>query len=250
MQAIQASQFEDLFEEHLRLYDSDRDMVAQDQHDQDQIAVQVREANREFTRANKGDSSTKDREKALQELENGYIKYKEIISNLEVGRKFYNDLARIVGRFRDDCKAFVHQRRMEASQIEAYVHLSLRLLFLLTQDSEISSVAAMASLNISQSHLRPQPQPTDQHPRYNPAQNVPIQQLPAQVQPEPVHSPRPSVTREPLTAPQPTRANVAPPQVPTPGMWSPEMGIRFAGAGPSPPAQPGQWDPSKGVRFS
>lgn len=123
MQAIQASQFEDLFEEQLRLYDSDRDMVTQDQHDQDQVAEQVREANREFTRANKGDASTKEREKALQDLENGYLKYKEIISNIEVGRKFYNDLARIVGRFRDDCKAFVHQRRMEASQIEAYVPL-------------------------------------------------------------------------------------------------------------------------------
>ncbi|GMG10961.1 unnamed protein product [Aspergillus oryzae] len=118
MQAIQASQFEDLFEEQLHLYDTDLEMVTQEQHEQDQISAQVREANRAFTRAHTGDASTKEREKALQELENGYLKYKEIISNIEVGRKFYNDLAKIVGRFRDDCKAFVHQRRMEASQIE------------------------------------------------------------------------------------------------------------------------------------
>lgn len=121
MQAIQASQFEDLFEEHLRLYDSDRDMLAQERKDQEQLSEQLQEANRSFTRAHKGDASTKDREAALQDLENGYLKYKEIISNLEVGRKFYNDLAKIVGRFRDDAKAFVHQRRMEASQLEAYV---------------------------------------------------------------------------------------------------------------------------------
>lgn len=119
MQAIQASQFEDLFEEHLRYYDSDRDMLAQEQRDQDQVSDQVRQANQMFTRAHKGDTSTKERELALQDLENGYMKYKEIISNLEVGRKFYNDLAKIVGRFRDDAKAFVHQRRMEASQLEA-----------------------------------------------------------------------------------------------------------------------------------
>lgn len=125
MQAIQASQFEDLFEEQLRLYDTDQDMVVQEQHDQDEIAAQVHEANAEFTRANRGDASTKEREKALQQLENGYLKYKEIISNIEVGRKFYNDLARIVGRFRDDCKGFVHQRRMEASQMEEYVSLAL-----------------------------------------------------------------------------------------------------------------------------
>lgn len=121
MQPIEARQFEDLFEEKLHLYDSDLEMLAQERNDQDQIAAQVREANRAFTRARKGDSSTKEREKALQELENGYLKYKEIISNIEVGRKFYNDLAKIVGRFRDDCKAFVHQRRMEASQMETYV---------------------------------------------------------------------------------------------------------------------------------
>lgn len=87
----------------------------------------MREANRKFTRAHKGDASTKERETALQELENGYLKYKEIISNLEVGRKFYNDLANIVGRFRDEAKTFVHQRRMEASQLEAYALSSLSL---------------------------------------------------------------------------------------------------------------------------
>lgn len=119
MQAIQAGQFEDLFEDSLRLYDSDHDMLAQERRDQEQISDQVREANLAFTRAHKGDASTKERETALQELENGYLKYKEIISNLEVGRKFYNDLAKIVSRFRDDAKAFVHQRRMEASQLEA-----------------------------------------------------------------------------------------------------------------------------------
>jgi programmed cell death 6-interacting protein len=52
---------------------------------------------------------------------------------------------------------------------------------------------------------------------------------------------------EPLTAPQPTRAPVAPPAVPTPGMWSPEMGIRFGGGNSR--GQPGQWDPSDGIRF-
>jgi programmed cell death 6-interacting protein len=120
MQPIEASQFESLFESQLCLYDPDLEMLAQERSDQDQIAAQVREANRAFTKARKGDSSTKAREKALQELENGYLKYKELISNIEVGRKFYNDLAKIVGRFKEDCKVFVQQRRMEASQLEVY----------------------------------------------------------------------------------------------------------------------------------
>ncbi|KAJ6085885.1 hypothetical protein N7486_010166 [Penicillium sp. IBT 16267x] len=248
MQTIQASQFEDLFEEQLRHYDSDRQMLAQEQKEQEQISEQVREANRAFTQAHRGDTSTKERETALQDLENGYLKYKEILSNLEVGRKFYNDLAKIVSRFRDDCKAFVHQRRMEASQLEA----------------DISNVTAMSSLHISQPHLR---QPTHQPGRthHAPTYAAPPPSQPPSQPPPPVHT-RPSEPVAPLTAPQPLRAAVPPPSVPTPGVWSPNMGIRFDSAGappgmapstgtgavpaPATRAQPGTWDPSQGVRFS
>ncbi|PLB37277.1 putative pH signal transduction protein PalA [Aspergillus candidus] len=227
MQPISAGQFEELFEDQLRTYDSDLAMVTQEQHDQDQIAAQVREANRAFTRAHTGDASTKEREKALQELENGYLKYKEIISNIEVGRKFYNDLAKIVGRFRDDCKSFVHQRRMEASQME----------------SDISSVTAMASLNISPPHLRPYNNAPPAQPIPQPVPQAAPQPPPQVVHPpvQPPVQPSPAARSEPLTAPQPTRANSRPPMAP--GMWNPEMGIRFGG-------QPGTWDPSKGVKFS
>ncbi|CAG8379708.1 unnamed protein product [Penicillium salamii] len=256
MQPIQASQFEDLFEEELHLYDTDREMLAQERRDQDNLSAQVREANRAFTGAHKGDASTKERETALQDLENGYLKYKEIISNIDVGRKFYNDLAKIVGRFRDDSKAFVHQRRMEASQLE----------------TDISNAAAMASLHITQPHLRQQPQqPARQHHSPSPYSSAPSQP-PAQPLP-PVA--RPVETAPPLTAPQPVRAPVAPPPVSTaampggmPGMWSPEMGIRFGSAGIPPGATPAApapapapasnhprpqqttWDPSQGLRFS
>ena len=118
MQPIQASQFEDLFEKQLHVYDSDLHLLAGEREQQEQIIMRVSEANRAFTRARRGYSSSEEREKALQELENGYMKYKEIISNIEVGRKFYNDLAKIVGRFREECKSAVHQRKVEAQQME------------------------------------------------------------------------------------------------------------------------------------
>ncbi|EPS28946.1 pH-response regulator protein palA/RIM20 [Penicillium oxalicum] len=266
MQAIQASQFEDLFEDHLRLYDPDHEMLAQERREQEQISLQVREANQAFSRAHTGDASTRERETALQELENGYLKYKEIISNLEVGRKFYNDLAKIVSRFRDDSKTFVHQRRMEASQLEA----------------DISNVAAMSSLRLTQPHLhQASPSPARPHHQIPPSSYSGLVSGPAESQAQvlsspqaapqhlvpgpvsaPMHSPRPSGgAAAPLTAPQPVRAAVPPPSVPTPGMWSPEMGIRFdsagvppgANAGPAPASakgQPGTWDPSQGLRFS
>ena len=124
MQKIEPADFEKLFEERLQDYDIDRAMLEEEQEDQDELSSRVREANAAFGDARKGDSSTRERGKALQELENAYLKYKEIRSNLEVGRKFYNDLANIVTRFRDSCKAFVNQRRMEASHMESYNNLS------------------------------------------------------------------------------------------------------------------------------
>lgn len=56
---------------------------------------------------------------------------------------------------------------------------------------------------------------------------------------------------EPLAAPTPTRASVGP------GMWTPEMPIRFAAVptaagGTRPangPSQDGRWDPTKGLKF-
>lgn len=241
MQPIEASQFENLFEEHLHLYDSDIDMVAQERTEQEQLETQVREANNNFNRARRGDTSSKEREKALQELENGYAKYKELIGNIDVGRKFYNDLAKIVGRFRDDCKSFVQERRMEASQLEKYVRtLSLEWPKKTDNESDITNATAMAALNISSHHPIHQQQPIQSQP--------PAPQPPA---------------AQPLTAPQPTRANAAlpPPVTNTGGIWSPDMGIRFGGPLPAPGStQPGRqgnagasagtWDPSKGMRFS
>lgn len=122
MQKIDPAQFETLFEERLELYDNDREMVLEEQAKQKQAVAELKEANTAFTTARKGDLSTKKREQALQRLENGFIKYKEVVSNIDTGRKFYNDLASIVSKFNTDCKDFAYQRRVEAGQIESYVY--------------------------------------------------------------------------------------------------------------------------------
>ena len=213
MQKIEPAQFETLFERRLERYDPDRQMVLDEEEEQKQLECQVQEANKDFLLARKGDSSTKEREQALQRLENAYFKYKEIVNNLNTGRKFYNDLANIVNRFRDDCKNFAYQRRVEAGQWE----------------SDLSS--GMSSLSLRQT-----------------------QNLQEQKQRElPPYNTRPPAA-EPLTAPTPTRAQVAQPQ---PGMWNPEMGIKFGGSGPNgvngasgqKAVKGGQWDASRGVNF-
>jgi programmed cell death 6-interacting protein len=219
MQKIEAAQFESLFEQRFEAYEPDREMLVQEQEDQDQIAARLREANRSFLDARKGDSSTKQREKALQELETGYLKYKEIVTNLDTARKFYNDLANHVSRFREACKAQVKQRKIEAGQLEA----------------EITN-AAMSSLNLQETSASLQKQKRQENVRAAPPHNQ---------------------TQQPLTAPLPTRAPIAPPP-PATTIWSPDMGIRFGG----PPTQAnanvlqasgrpnnGQWEQGRGGHF-
>ena len=118
MQTIEAVQFENLFDRRLQMYDVDHDMVQEEEKEQAEATKRLQDANASFLIARRGDQSTKQREQALQNLENAYFKYKEIISNSDVGRKFYNDLAKIVNRFRDDVRSFAYQRKSEASQIE------------------------------------------------------------------------------------------------------------------------------------
>jgi len=122
MQKIEAGQFEEFFERRLlSKFDVDKHTVTEEEREQQALVKRLQDTNAAFTTARRGDESTKQREKALQSLENAYFKYKEIITNLEAGRKFYNDLARIVTRFRDDSRAWAYERRREAGMFEAYV---------------------------------------------------------------------------------------------------------------------------------
>ncbi|KAF2399193.1 BRO1-domain-containing protein [Trichodelitschia bisporula] len=210
MQKIEAGQFEHFFDRQLQAYDADKAVLAGEEREQREIIRRLQEANAAFTSARKGDSTTKDRERALQQLENAYMKYKEIITNLNAGRTFYNDLAKIVTRFRDGCRTFAYQRRSEASQMESYV--------------------APRCLNLNQvASLQQQKQAEVQSPSYA------------------ARAPQP----EPLTAPQPTRSSNA-----TPGMWTPQVGIRFAQGGAPPSGaqsgqtRGGQWDQTKSLKFS
>lgn len=224
MQTIEAVQFEDFFDRRLEKYSSDRADIAQEDTQQEELLSRLQQANSSFNASRKGDSSTKEREQALQNLENAFLAYKEIISNIDTGRKFYNDLASIVTRFRDECRNFVYQRRNEAAALE----------------TDLSTAMAQMSLqNANHVNLRQQKQ-----------QETLMQQ----------HQTRANPPRaEPMAAPMPTRASVAPPQVaaapipnPTPGMWTPEMGIKFgnaSSAAPGPTNGDNRWDPSKGMKF-
>ncbi|MCJ1279119.1 pH-response regulator protein palA/rim20 [Puttea exsequens] len=250
MQKIEPAQFENLFEERLEIYDTDREMLQEESTEQETLSTQIRDANTAFITSRHGDISTRDREKALQKLETAYLKYKEITANLTTARKFYNNLANIVARFRDECKSFAYTRRKEAGQLS----------------TELEN--AISALNLSQvTSLQDQKQRETLRSQFN-AKAAAASSSSSSAGPEQQQQ------REPMTAPTPKA-------IPAPGMWGPEMGIKFggvttpnananananaagvngnAGAGgngfvhhpayPNTRARRGQWDVNQGLRF-
>jgi len=239
---LEASQFDELFDQRLKKYNADKANSRADQEEQDGLLSGLKESNTSFIAARRGDTSTKAREEALQKLENGYFAYKEIIQDLEVGRKFYNDLAGLVNKFRNDCRSFASQRRSEAVQLE----------------SDIATSLPMANLHLDQRSAPPQARPM---------------QTASEEQRR--HASRLSTTAQPLAAPRPVKAQT--PAVTADNgagspmgstMWTPDMGIKFAGVttpngqtiangggAAAAAAVPGKgrdarWDPSRGMQFS
>ncbi|KAK7752636.1 pH-response regulator protein palA/rim20 [Diatrype stigma] len=122
--AIVPAHFEAFFERRLdSLYEAELELAAREAQEQEKLLQgDLARAQREFEaqqkRAAGGGSGHREREQALQKLENAYLKYKELVGNVEVARKFYNDLSRIVGGFRDSARAFAAERRQEARVLE------------------------------------------------------------------------------------------------------------------------------------
>lgn len=120
--SIVPAHFEDFFDKRLdKLYEPEIDALDKEAKEQEELTTQLERANREFEAQKRAGNSRghREREQALQRLDSAYYKYKEILNNLDVGRKFYNDLSKIVGQgFRDVAKSWVAQRRMEARAFE------------------------------------------------------------------------------------------------------------------------------------
>ena len=240
MQKIDAAQFEDFFDQRLMRYDTDRTILDSEQQDQAALLSRLTDANTSFTSARRGDTSTKSREHALQQLENAYFAYREIVQNLDVGRKFYNDLASIVSAFRDSCRTFASQRRGEAEQMEA----------------DILTALPLASLSLGSQQEQQLP--------------VQKQQRPGDGDLVPREDRKGAAKRQiemPLPAPVAVKPGVA--TVANngrtdagPSTWTPELGIKFAGQTTSSTGQDGRvtdtakgngrgtWDPSRGMKFA
>ncbi|KAK5163704.1 pH-response regulator protein palA/rim20 [Saxophila tyrrhenica] len=207
MQPIAASQFDTLLEQRLQQYDVHREDLKREEAEQDRLMARISDTNTSFQLANKGDSSSKERTQALQSVEVAFTSWREIMRDLETGRKFYNDLSSITTRFRDECRNFIYARRTEAQKLEEDVSTS------------------MAGLQLQQ------------NTQQNLLQQKQYQQQQQQQQQPQQPAPQARMAQAPLAAPTPTRPNVpanVPPVVSTqdqqkPPTWQEGMPIRFGG---------------------
>lgn len=230
---LAAAHFDDFFERRLdSLYEEDLALLERETIEQDKCLNEVGKVSREFEAQRRAAGSDKaggkEREAALQKLDSAFYKYKEIVSNVEVGRKFYNDLSKIVGTFRDTCRTWVAERRKDARSL----------------DDEIA-MPPLASLSLQQT-------PAQQPQQYYSQQ----QQQPRSPPQEAHHSAWAGGTGGGLPTQQP-RPLVASNAQQT---WSQNMPIQFGGppataqqpqtsqAGTKKPAG-GTWDPNAGIRF-
>jgi programmed cell death 6-interacting protein len=113
--------FEDFFARRLDShYSENRNEYRLDQTESGKLRAKLKEANVAFVKSRRTDTSLEERERALQNLETGYLKFLEIAQNLDEGRKFYNELARMLGRWREEIRGFVYQRKKETRDLEGY----------------------------------------------------------------------------------------------------------------------------------
>ncbi|KAM0744259.1 hypothetical protein ACQRIT_001573 [Beauveria bassiana] len=249
--SIVPAHFEDFFDKRLdKLYEPEIERLDKEAKDQEELVAQLERANREFqAQKQKGSSrANREREQALQRLDSAYYKYKEILNNLDVGRKFYNDLSKIVGQgFRDVARSWVAQRRMEARALE-----------------EELNMPTLSNLNISRNHT--------------PVHNAPPQSMYQQQEAQSMYQQQPQHQAYSSGMPQqggPGEAaaiqswagaggNVQQPQPMPPvanpmgGMWAPGAGIKFGagqsqagggGGGEGQQPAPGTWNPNSGIKF-
>lgn len=110
---ITAADFEDVFGQQMDKYTRFKQEIDQSAAQQAQLLERIEERNSAFVQARKSDPTIHRREKALQNLDIAYVKYRELSSNLVEGLEFYNSLAKILGGFRDQVKEWARARQTD-----------------------------------------------------------------------------------------------------------------------------------------
>ncbi|KAI8339076.1 BRO1-like domain-containing protein [Chlamydoabsidia padenii] len=111
---IDPAQFEGLFVDNLRKYDSFLMKVDLEDENQGRLLRLITETHRDYLAAINGSGLSR-REIALQNLDNAYTTYKKLKNKLIQGYKFYDNNARELMSYRDSCQYYHDNCKMESN---------------------------------------------------------------------------------------------------------------------------------------
>ncbi|KAG0080018.1 pH-response regulator protein palA/rim20 [Linnemannia elongata] len=111
---IEPAHFEALFQEQLKKYDGYKRLVKGETATQDELMEAIQETNKAFVASRRSNAMVHQREKALQNLDAAFQKYKGILANFKEGIQFHRDFEKILVRLRDNCRDYFFARKMEA----------------------------------------------------------------------------------------------------------------------------------------
>lgn len=117
---IDPNLFESIYEEHLKIFQIDIEFINKQKQNQTRLENEIDSLNNKFVSVytNTNNESQTNRRIALQNLEQAYSKYLQLISDLNEGLKFYTGLINNGNGVLRDCESFVNQRRIEARDLE------------------------------------------------------------------------------------------------------------------------------------
>lgn len=160
---IEAAHFEPLFERELAAYERFRREMQASEQTQEQRLEAIAERNAAFLQARRVDSTVRKRQDALQMLDLGHAKYREISANLIEGLKFYNAMVKMLHDLRENVLGWVHQRQGEMADLTARMAQQASI----TQRDAEPSQPAVASPTANRTRTRAQAkaaaQRTEQH---------------------------------------------------------------------------------------
>ncbi|CAG8473195.1 3077_t:CDS:2 [Ambispora leptoticha] len=108
---IESAHFEDFFAQRLARYEPFLQMVKQETENQENLINSIIELNHLLRESRQHSDANSARVKALQNLEAGYDKFKEILKNIREGEQFYRTFEIPLTEWKNACQKFVESRK-------------------------------------------------------------------------------------------------------------------------------------------
>ncbi|KAI9023694.1 BRO1-like domain-containing protein [Phycomyces nitens] len=114
---MEPEQFGDVFEDQIAKYAPLTTQLQSYVKEHAEELASLRDLYEQFALVAQGSNLAVKREKTVKNLEQAFLKFKEIRTNLVEGIKFYSQYTDTLSKFRDSCIDYALARRMEASEL-------------------------------------------------------------------------------------------------------------------------------------